>query len=83
MLALAVFIQMFSTISVITMRMNYYFLIFLPVLIPRITNRWKSADQFIRNVVNIVMIVFFLLYYFIKAYSVDSMNIYPYIPFWN
>ena len=83
MLALAVFIQMFSTISVITMRMNYYFLIFLPVLIPRITNRWKSADQFIRNAVNIVMIAFFLLYYFIKAYSVDSMNIYPYIPFWN
>ena len=83
MLVLAVFIQMFSTISVITMRMNYYFLVFLPVLIPRITNRWTSVERFIRNAVNIGMIVFFVLYYFIKAYSVDSMNIYPYIPFWS
>ncbi len=82
-LVLAVFIQMFSTISTITMRINYYYLLFLPLLIPRITSRWTTVDKFIRNVANITMVVFFVLYYMIKAYTTDSLDIYPYIPFWN
>lgn len=82
-LVLAVLVQMFSTISVITMRLNYYYLVFLPVLIPRITSRWKQVDSFFRNAVNIIMIAFFIVYYFQKAYDVDSLNIYPYIPFWQ
>jgi hypothetical protein len=80
---IAVFIQMFSTISVITMRLNYYFLIFLPILVPRITNRWMFVEKFIRTALNVAMIAFFVIYYFVKAYQVDSLNIYPYIPFWN
>lgn len=83
LLVAAVFIQMFSTISPITMRMNYYYLLFLPVLIPRITARWSRTDDFVRSVANIVMIAFFLVYYIVKANSVDSLHIYPYIPYWQ
>ena len=83
MLVVTTFIQMFSTISVITMRMNYYFLVFLPVLIPRITSRWTMADKFIRTAVTVVLVSFFMIYYFVNAYQVDNLNIYPYIPFWN
>lgn len=82
-LVLTVFVQMFSTISIITMRMNYYYLIFLPLVVPRITHRWKKVDSFFQTSINVVMVVFFLVYYFQKAYDVDSLNIYPYIPFWQ
>jgi hypothetical protein len=64
------------------MRLNYYYILFIPVLIPRITSRFKWVSPFIRDVINIVMIVFFVGYYFISAASTDSLGIYPYVPFW-
>lgn len=82
-LVLALVIQLFAPISPIAMRLNYYYIIFIPLLIPRITTRWKSVDPFITKVVNIVMIVFFIGYYILFTTKANSLNIYPYIPFWQ
>lgn len=82
-LILVLFIQLFAPISTIVMRMNYYYLIFVPLLIPRITARWKSVDPFITKVVNIVMIVFFIGYFFFNMNVGTRLGIYPYTPFWE
>lgn len=83
LLIVALFIQMFTPISSLTMRINYYFLIFVPLLIPRVTNRCARFDRRILTVVKTAFFLFFAVYFFHKATTIDSLNIYPYIPFWS
>lgn len=82
-LLLTVCIQFFAPLNSIAMRINYYFLIFLPILIPKIANRCNESDVKIISFSKAVMIVFFLVYFLIEtATGVDTLQIYPYIPFW-
>lgn len=80
---IAVALQLFAPINSVAMRLNYYYLVFIPLLVPRITNRWKTVSPFIRDVVNIIMIVFFIGYYFLVSTSKGTLGIYPYVPFWE
>ncbi len=82
-LVLVLFIQMFSTISPLTMRMNYYFLPFIPLLIPKITHRITRVDIHYVQLIKIGMFAFFLLYQFLKIHTTDSLGIYPYAFFWQ
>jgi hypothetical protein len=76
-------LQMFAPLNPLAMRLNYYYILYIPVLIPRITSRFKWVSPFIRDVINIVMIAFFIGYYIITALSKDTIGIYPYVPFWG
>lgn len=80
---LSLTLQMFVPVNTIAMRMNYYFIIFVPLLIPRITSRWIKARKEYRWLINIAMCVYFIAHYLDKAHSVDSLNIYPYMFFWE
>lgn len=83
-LLLAVAIQSFASVHGLAMRMNYYFLPFIPVLIPKIANRSKEGTKNLANVSVIVMTVVFALYFFLRAYrSENIMRIYPYTFFWQ
>ncbi len=82
-LVLVLFIQMFSPISPLTMRMNYYFLPFVPLLIPKITHRITRINQRYVQLIKIGLALFFLVYHLLKIRSVDSLNIYPYTFFWQ
>lgn len=79
----SVFIQLFAPIHAIAMRFNYYFLIFLPILIPKIVNRCQKEDALIINFSKIAMIAFFMSYFVYNGYfGADILQVYPYIPFW-
>lgn len=83
-LLLAVFLQSFALIHSIAMRMNYYFLPFVPLLIPKIANRSTTKNRKIAKLSVMVMCVGLTVLYFYKAYTdADILNIYPYIPFWE
>ena len=84
MLLLSIVIQFFAMLHPLSMRMNYYFLIFIPILIPKIANRSKKQFTQIARLSVIVMTVYFM-YYFINSVITDkdSLNIFPYIPFWQ
>ena len=83
-LLLAVAIQSFASVHGLAMRMNYYFLPFIPVLIPKIANRSKEGTKNLANISVIVMTVVFALYFFLRAYrSENIMRIYPYTFFWQ
>lgn len=83
-LLLSIVIQIFAMLHPLSMRMNYYFLLFVPILIPKIASHSKKQFAQISRLSVIVMIVYFT-YYFIKKVVTDSdsLDIFPYIPFWK
>ena len=78
-LILSLVIQMFAPLHTIAMRMSYYYIIFIPLLLPKIieyrSDRWKQVAIVGRH----VMVIFFLLYFFlIKANSAGNLKVFPY-----
>lgn len=83
-LLFAICIQCFAPVHTLAMRMNYYFLPFIPILMPKIANRSKVQYKQIAVISIPVMTLFFLFYFFWRAHtSADILRIYPYVPFWE
>lgn len=82
-LLIALFLQPFAAINVLAMRFNYYFLIFIPVLIPRIIARCKPQFATLCRIAVVVMTVAFVGYFYINLLEGGGLNIYPYVPFWR
>lgn len=82
-LLLSLVIQMFAPLHVLAMRMNYYYIIFIPLLLPKIiqyrSKRWNQVAFLGRH----VMVVFFLVYFFANAYRDGGLNVFPYHFFWE
>lgn len=83
-LLLSVVLQMFAPLHTIAMRMNYYYIIFIPLLLPMIIEahnpRWKQIAIMSRN----IMVIFFLLYFFYNAYTgTGNLDVFPYRFFWE
>ena len=84
LLLLTVCLQMFSPLSTIAMRMNYYYLIFVPISVPRLLSKAGPKYKQIVNVGCFVLTVFFVVWYFYKAYTGRNLlQIYPYTAFWE
>lgn len=82
-LVFALVIQMFAPLHTLAMRMNYYYIIFIPLLLPKIiqhrSKRWNQVATLGRH----VMVVFFLLYFFVSASRGGNLNVFPYHFFWE
>lgn len=82
-LLVSVAIQLFAPLHTIAMRMNYYYIIFIPLLLPRIigyrSRRWCQGAIVIRN----MMVLFFLVYFFMNAYRGSNLKVFPYHFFWE
>lgn len=77
-------IQFFASINAVIMRINYYILLFIPILIPMVYNNSSIKYRKIVRLATNVMCIFFISYFFINAYtSSDILNIYPYITYWE
>ena len=83
-LLLCVAIQSFAPVNTIAMRMNYYFLIFIPILIPKIAGAAKPNYKKLSSMSVVVMNLVFTVWFFYNAYrGGDVLNVFPYIPFWR
>lgn len=83
-LLLSFVLQMFAPLHTLAMRMGYYYIIFIPLLLPKIiacrSKRWNQVAILGRH----VMVVFFLLYFFITASSGGGgLHVFPYHFFWE
>lgn len=82
-LLISVVIQMFAPLHTLAMRMNYYYIIFIPLLLPKIiearSDRWKQVAVTARH----VMVVFFFIYFFYNASGDGGLNVFPYHFFWE
>lgn len=83
-LLLSITIQSFALVHTLSMRMNYYFLLLIPILIPKIAKRSKKDFELVAKISIFVMVAYFTLY-FIRMVITDNdkLNIIPYIPFWQ
>lgn len=84
----AVAIQCFVPLHQLAMRMNYYFVLFIPVLIPKILKSCKFSMRQAAYLSNWVFSIYFLVYYLDKLYTscstgISSLNTYPYRFFWQ
>ena len=83
-LLFSIVLQCFAPVHTLSMRMNYYYLIFVPILIPRIIIRSKLTYRMVAKFSAIVMCVYFVYYFVNKANTgSDPLSIYPYVPFWR
>lgn len=83
-LLLSIAMQCFAPIHPLAMRMNYYFLLFVPVLITKIAVRAKYQYKKFAEVSVLVMLVGFTAYYYYHAYTgTDILKMYPYIGVWQ
>lgn len=82
-LLLALVIQMFAPLHTLAMRMNYYYIIFIPLLLPKIiqyrSHSWNQVAIWGRH----VMVVFFLCYNLFNAAQGSSLSVFPYHFFWE
>lgn len=82
-LLMATAVQMFVPLNLYVMRMGYYFLIILPLVIPKVlvntSYRWRQ----VAFVAHYVILAFFLLHFFITAESVNALKVFPYSFFWE
>lgn len=76
-------LQMFAPLHTLAMRMNYYYLLFIPLLLPKIIAcrswRWNQVAIWGRD----IMVVFFLLYFFMNAYGGGNLRVFPYHFCWE
>ena len=77
-LILVMLIQCFAPVHTLAMRMNYYFLPFVPILVSRVTHRARYSLEQVATIANIVMVVFFTFWFFRTMTLNGSLNITPY-----
>jgi hypothetical protein len=66
------------------MRMNYYYIIFIPLLMPRIISCRSHRYSRVAILARHVMVIFFLAYFFITALgSGVNLRVFPYHFFWE
>ena len=85
-LFLMMLVQMFASVSSIAMRFNYYYMVFLSVLLPKVANACgkKKFKRDLASLSRVVMVVFFIAYFFVDAFfGADVLQIFPYLPYWK
>lgn len=82
-LLLSVALQMFAPLHTVAMRMNYYYIIFIPLLIPKIIKYRSKKWYKIAHISRYVMIIVFMLYFFITISINKPLNMVPYQFFWE
>ncbi len=88
LLMMAVILQCFAPVHALAMRMNYYYIILIPILIPKLFRYSKTSFKEVVPFAKAVLIVFFVCYYLITTYNscqtgISSLDTYPYVPFWK
>jgi len=82
-LLFATVVQMFAPLHTLVMRINYYYIIFIPLLIPKIISshsiRWKQIAVFSRH----FFLLFFMIYDLYTLTTSGSLRVFPYNFFWE
>lgn len=83
-LIICLILQLFAPINSVAMRMNYYFLVFVPLAIPKMANRCKDNYKQLSWLSVVIMSVFFMGYFVITMNTgADILQVFPYKAFWQ
>lgn len=83
-LILIALIQGFAPINPLAMRMNYYFIILFPVIIPKIMSASKMKYENVVQISKWAMVVFFTFMFFYKGHTgTFILRQIPYVAYWE
>lgn len=78
-----VILQLFAPINTLAMRMNYYYIVFFPIIVPKLLHRSSERWRKIAVPMEHALTLFFLVYFFIAAPAVNALHTFPYHFFWG
>ncbi len=79
LLLLATTLQFFAPLHALASRLNYYFIMFIPIAITRVNFRRKPQYDQVVRIASFIMAAFFIFYFFFM--KGDSLQIMDYKPF--
>lgn len=83
-LVFTLILQSFALSNTVAMRLNYYYLIFIPLLIPKVIDCARTELRQVARVSSAVFACFFFFWFFKEAYTgSDILHVFPYVPFWR
>lgn len=85
---MAIVVQCFAPIHTVTMRLNYYYIIFIPMLLPKALQAASIKWRKVANIGLCIMCAFFTFYFLFNTYTsyktgISTLDTVPYIPFWK
>ena len=84
LLVFMLLLQCFAPTNTVAMRLNYYYLLFIPVLIPQVIDHTRVRYRQLAGVSVYAFVIFFVLWFFKEAYTgADFLHVFPYVPFWE
>ncbi len=83
LLSIAVLLQLFSSVHPLSMRMNYYFILFIPPLLGRVLCARGRLASPLSGALRVAMSMFFVAFYITRIMNGNSLRIYPYQAFWG
>ena len=84
LLLVTVILQFFAPVNPVAMRLNYYFLLLIPIAVPRMLSFPRARYRKFALVAEYIMIFAFSGYFLYKAYrGNDTMHVFKYVPFWS
>ena len=86
-LLLTVVLQCFAPLHTLAMRMNYYYIIFLPITIAKFVDVPQANMKRIAKIAAVIITAYFLCDFISTIYTgyvtgVSALDTVPYIPFW-
>ena len=86
-LLLTVVLQSFAPLHTLAMRMNYYYIIFLPITVAKFVDIPQTSMKRIAKVAALIITAYFLWDFVSTVYTgyvtgVSALDTVPYIPFW-
>lgn len=84
LLVFMLLLQCFAPANTVAMRLNYYYLIFVPILIPQVIDHTRIRYRQVAAVSIVVFFGFFTFWFFREAYfGTDFLHIFPYVSLWR
>lgn len=87
-LIFATVIQSFASLNSLAMRLNYYFILLIPIAVGKSINNSKPEYIQIARLADIVICAFFTILFFVSTYNsyksgISTLDTIPYVPFWK
>ncbi len=86
-LLMAVLLQCFSPLHTLAMRLNYYFIIFIPIVLAKVLTIPSRPFAAVAKWGHVIITVYFTFDFVYKTYisaitGVSALDTIPYVPFW-
>ena len=87
-LLFATMLQCFAPVHSLAMRMNYYYILFIPLALGKCMNNYKKSMRQVVKMAEIVLCVFFTIFFMYNTYQSfitgkSTLDTIPYVPFWK